>query len=463
MEPARFILRKPKWKKQTSIYFIARFNNLRFIYSIGKKIVPDYWDFDSQRAIESNSNKKLKERGLRISKEIIKENSTINGIIQEYIRHYKNEIDNIERNSIIPTLQYFKNSFEKVDFGAKKQVGNKKEVTLNSFIDQFIVDIENGNRTTEKGKRYEKSTIKNFKGFQVQFQEFQGRRKYNFDDITIDFYDRFVTFFNNKKYSPNTIGRHIKNLKTIMRLAKEEGNHNNTATQQRKFKTIIVESDSIYLNENELRIIKELDLSDDKVIEVIKPDNKKLKIHYRELSLARDVFLIGCYTALRFSDYSRISKENIHKKANGNRVVEISTKKTGEKVIIPLHPYLQEILMKYNYTVPKTYEQKVNLRIKIVGQLAKIDDDIAIESYKGGLKVKKVLKKYELIKTHTARRSGATNMYLAGINTIDIMKLTGHRTETSFMKYIKVTKEETADKLAKHPFFNPSILKKIII
>ncbi len=72
---------------------------------------------------------------------------------------------------------------------------------------------------------------------------------------------------------------------------------------------------------------------------------------------------------------------------------------------------------------------------------------------KGGKLIKNELPKYELIKTHTARRTGATNMYLAGIPTIDIMKITGHRTESEFLKYIKVSKQETATKLSSHPYF----------
>lgn len=63
------------------------------------------------------------------------------------------------------------------------------------------------------------------------------------------------------------------------------------------------------------------------------------------------------------------------------------------------------------------------------------------------------LQKCELVKTHTARRSGATNMYLAGIPTIAIMKITGHKTEKEFMKYIKITEEQTAMELMNHPYF----------
>ena len=57
------------------------------------------------------------------------------------------------------------------------------------------------------------------------------------------------------------------------------------------------------------------------------------------------------------------------------------------------------------------------------------------------------IEKWEAVSSHTARRSAATNMFKAGIPSISIMKITGHKTETQFMKYIKVSKEENADGL----------------
>ena len=73
------------------------------------------------------------------------------------------------------------------------------------------------------------------------------------------------------------------------------------------------------------------------------------------------------------------------------------------------------------------------------------------------MKIKKTVPKHELIKTHTARRSGATNMYLEGISTLGIMKITGHKTEREFLKYIRVTKEETAEMLSNHEYFKPEM------
>ena len=114
---------------------------------------------------------------------------------------------------------------------------------------------------------------------------------------------------------------------------------------------------------------------------------------------------------------------------------------------------MDQILQKYNYQVPKTFEQKVNFHIKKVGDKAKITEKIEVEKIKGGLKVKSLVPKNELIKTHTARRTDCTLMYLTGIPAIDIMKISGHKTEREFLNYIKVTKEQTAQNLAKHPYF----------
>ena len=71
----------------------------------------------------------------------------------------------------------------------------------------------------------------------------------------------------------------------------------------------------------------------------------------------------------------------------------------------------------------------------------------------GGKKMR-LVDKCDLVKTHTARRSGATNIYLAGIPTIAIMKITGHKTEKEFMKYIKITEEQTAMELMNYPYFS---------
>lgn len=319
-----------------------------------------------------------------------------------------------------------------------EKIEASETMTLNKFIDKFINDIETGGKKTSKGTNYTLGSVKAYRNFKVVFDKFQKstRKKYDFYDITMDFYNSYTKFLNKRTFSPNTIGKHIKSLKAILNDAKELKLHNNTEYSNKSFKRTTQSVDKIYLNEIELRTIYNLDLSSTP-----------------HLGIARDVFLAGCYTAQRYSDYKRINVNHI----KNNGFIELIQIKTGEKVIIPIRTELNEILKKYNYNLPKTYEQKINKYVKEIGKLADINEITTVETIKGGLKIKKQVPKYELISTHTARRSGATNMYLAGIPTIDIMKLTGHRTESSFLRYVKVTKQETAQNLSMHPFFNTMV------
>ena len=133
---------------------------------------------------------------------------------------------------------------------------------------------------------------------------------------------------------------------------------------------------------------------------------------------------------------------------------DLKQQKTGNHVVIPIRPELQAILDKYENRLPKAYEQKVNKFIKEVAREAGITEKIEVSYVENGEKKTHLVDKCDLVKTHTARRSGATNMYLAGIPTIAIMKITGHKTEKEFMKYIKITEEQIAMELMSHPYFS---------
>jgi len=467
-----FKLKEPNSEAETLIMLKIYFNRDRFVYSTGKKILPKYWNNKTGRPYLKNTDEGLKEK---LTKVILQRLNDVNFILNQFADETERIFRHFERDHVTPTTKQIKTEFDKV-FNPDSIV-EKKVITLNDFIDQYIKDIEVGKLLTVKGERFKLGTIKNYKGFQTQFNEFQldprdrtnpkdetapkEKRKHvksknapkapkepkykrniiDYKDITIDFYDEFCSFFTLKNYSPNTIGRHIKNLKTIMKYAKECGLHQNTETDRKKFKTINIEVQNIYLTENEVTKLHELDLSNNKNFEV-----------------ARDIFLIGCYTAQRFSDFATISKKNLLTFDNGTKVLTLNQKKTGAQVFIPIRPQLDEILQKYNYQPPKIFEQQVNSRIKDIGKLAKINATTLIDEIRGGMKVTKEVKKYELIKTHTARRTGCTNMYLAGIPSIDIMKVSGHKTEREFLKYIKVSPEETAQTLSNHPYFN-TVLK----
>lgn len=313
------------------------------------------------------------------------------------------------------------------------------KMNLNQFIDKFIDDIKTGKRLTPKGTRYSDNTIKTIKSSINIFKEYLDYKKtqLDFDDITMQVRNDFLFFLTEKDYSQNTIWRVFKDLKTIMNKAAEEELHQNNITGYNNFVPQSVETENIYLTKEEIERLIKLDLT-------------KLPEEY---TLYRDVFIVGCLIGQRYSDYHRISK-NWYKDGN----LEFHQKKTGNKVVIPLHYMANVILKKYDYSFPvkKINQNDLNLIIKELGKMAKIDDNIEVETVKGGKKHKEVVKKYTLITSHTARRSGITNMYLEGINSLDIMSISGHKSEKEFLKYIKASEKEIANKLSGHSYFKKS-------
>ena len=460
-----FKLKNPASKTPSLIYLKLYYNKERFVYSTGLTIPPELWDKENDRTYQKNTAPE----GITMTKDEIKQAEIIDNELNRYKTETARIFNYFTYQTIQPTNNLLKAEFNKVfnPDAPQKRPKEPEKISLNQYIQKFISDIQTGKRTTENGKRYTAGTIKNYLGFQSQFNEFQldprdrptaterkkrkdtdkpkeqkyRKKNIDFKDITIDFYDQYVEFFNQKNYSPNTTGRHIKALKVIMRAAAEDGLHENKDIERKKFKVITTEVHPVYLTANEIETVYNLDLSDNKTLDV-----------------ARDIFLIGCYTAQRFSDYSRINAKHI-KDVKGGKMIELIQKKTGERVTIPVRPELETILKKYDYNPPHTHEQKANERIKLVCAKAEIKDPIEIEEIKGGLKVTQSHPKHELIKTHTARRTGATLMFLAGIPPISIMKITGHKTEREFLKYIRITKEENANLLMNHPYFKGTNLK----
>lgn len=197
----------------------------------------------------------------------------------------------------------------------------------------------------------------------------------------------------------------------------------------------------MYLNEKELERIYKCDFSD-------KP----------YLDKSRDRFIIGCHTGLRYSDFINLREENFVE-INEKQFIKVRPHKgweSSENVIIPLHRYIREIINKYGGkgNLPKAISsQKLNEYIKIIGERAGINEDIIQVQSNGGIKQEVIYKKYEKIQTHTARRSFATNAYVSGIPSISLMKITGHKTESAFMRYICITNQENALKIAESDFF----------
>jgi integrase len=165
----------------------------------------------------------------------------------------------------------------------------------------------------------------------------------------------------------------------------------------------------------------------------------------------KDLFIVGCLTGLRYSDYSQLSDRNF---INNFTQIRIKTRKTGIVIQVPAHKFVREILEKYNYSLPKRRcIQHFNKYMKLICKKVGFTEKVPYERTVGTQVVRKELEKWEVISSHTARRSFATNMFLAGVPAYRIMLITGHQSERSFFRYVRITREENALALSNHQFF----------
>jgi integrase len=407
MASTTLVLKEPKADSATLIYLLVRFSNQRLKYSTGQKIHPDNWNEETQRV-----------RNLRNVPGAAEMNTLLKNHMDAAHDIYRTLINNKE----VPTPNKIKKGLDEI-FKDPLKASSPKEFI--EFIDNFI-------KTSTKAP----TTIKLYKHTFKVIKDFQEKARYplNFDSIDMEFYEKFLAFQASQGYFMNTIATVIKNLKVFMNEALDKGLTKNVAFKSRKFKKVQEESESIYLTQAEITEIYNLDLTG-------KDDLRK----------TRDLFIIGCYTGLRFSDLSKLNEKHL---IDNNTKIRILTQKTGELVIIPLHTYILNILKSYDGKIPQVASNlKMNQDLKDIGVLAKLNEQITLHYTKGGVKTADTFSKHELITVHTARRSFATNAYINDIPSISIMKITGHRTERAFLKYIKITQEENATKLINHPFF----------
>lgn len=411
--------------KEYYIYLRYRSGSIDYNVSIDFKIIPEHWDFEKQTARE------------RIA---VKEHQEINSLITNLNKHFKDwDLDN-KREGLKPSYNDVKRHYK--SYFTVSEV-EPKEIELFDLIELFIEQSPKLKR-----KKVKHGTVKTYmttKEVLLDFQKHWG--KLTFDKIDLDFYFDFVEWCEkSKKFSLNYIGKNIKVLKTFMTYALDNDLTTNGAFKSKNFEKLSEDADNIYLTQEELKSIWELDLTNNDRAE-----------------RARDLFLIGAYTGLRVSDFNNLKKHNIIT-VEGVQIISVpSTVKTGDEVAVPLHPIVSAILEKREGEPPhRLADQSINELIKDIAESAGIDSIEYIKQTKGGkeLTIKKY--KYELVKSHTARRSFCSNAYLSGMAPIDIMSISGHRTEKDFLRYIKLTKKDIAVKMSTNPFFSgASALKKV--
>ena len=426
----KFYLKEPK-KAESLLLMFCRWNGNVIKLSTRHRIECKTWNAEKQRCVVSKS--KFCESTNAVCE-------STNRFLKELMEAIHSYVDSENFHETITTPSTAKEHIERqieslVD--AEEQKLMKLQQTPIEFFKEYVerkrIDTHTGRYIGERTKIHQRTVIHRLELFLVDT-----RLPNDFSTFTSKKFDAQFTewCYSKKNYKQNTVYATYGVLKPLLNAAKEEGFALSDTYKTLKGKCN--EVDNIYLTEEEIEKIYRLDIPN--LIEKGEIDSKST------IEETRDLFIVGCWTGLRRSDLSRLNKAYFDVK---NKTITVTAEKTKRQIVIPMHPFVLELWHKYNGEFPSLRDKhRANIHIRECARHAKIDEEVRIVENRGGIVSTLSFKKYQLIGMHTGRRSFATNMYKRKFTTIAIMRLTGHTTESNFLKYIKVTPEENAAMMA---------------
>ncbi|MBL7839375.1 MAG: site-specific integrase [Cyclobacteriaceae bacterium] len=390
-------------KGEAAIYVRYSHNDKTIDIATGEHIPPKYWDTANQQVRKSFPG-----------------HSGINN----FILKKKLEIDTIrldlKSNRVEPTVAAVKEAYIKMQTPKTDVTNSVSQNMLDQWSD-FAAYQRDTKRVTEATLKQYNSTLKKLHDFESHINCLL-----TFEMMDNGFLDAFKKYlYNNVDSSHNTVGGKVKHLKTFLNWALDKGLTNNV--KFKSFKKPSSETTIVTLTKEQLDILFFLDLKGQK-----------------RLEKARDIFVLGCSTGLRFSDYSSINLANVKRD-----YLVISTEKTDVQVRIPLNDYSRAILAKYPDGLPTISNTNLNKYLKEVGIQAKFFEEHEVTTYKGGHKQKFYKPLYLLLTSHCARRTFATQSLSRGMMMHDVMRITGHRDVRSFMKYVHISEPRLRKEVSK--------------
>ncbi len=392
------------------IYLSATFEGKRLLYYTGYRVDASKWDSSLQKVKRNRFNKSGDSA------------TEINGYLVE-LQAKTLEIYRERKTLRQPvSTSYLRDEL-------KKRMGEDSSNTL-SFFDVFELFI-----TSEKeANTWTSGTVTKFRTNLAHLKAFQ--KKIDFEDINESFLNRYVSFQRNTLDHRNTtIAKNLRIFKWFMNWATKKGYNTNMS-----YKDFDPELKGTTRNQNIIFLTWE---------EFTHLYNLEIPKQY--LAQVRDVFCFCCVTGLRYSDVSNLKRSNIKSDA-----IEFTTIKTEDTLRIQLNQYSRAILAKYasipfkdDKCLPVISNQKMNEYLKELGKFAHIDQPETIVYYKGAERIEKTYQKWELLSTHTGRKTFVTNALSFGIPAEVVMSWTGHKDHKVMENYFKVIEKQQVSEMGK--------------
>lgn len=389
--------------KTTLISAVFRYDNKRLVYSTQHKIEPNKWNDRSQRPRPSYKLYHDVNDDLKLISD---------AIIKIYSDNKENPLSTDD----------FKKRLDIVLGRVKIEM----EITTIDFIDYLQSHIDSLKAGNEKKYR----TAQKYGTLLINLHKFRPG-KIPFESIDLIFKNDFIKwrYETTKASSQNTINKDIECIKSVLKRSYKDKLHTNDIFKDDDFSESRVKTSIFALNESEVNRLYDYDFTDNKRLERV-----------------RDWFLISCWSALRWSDFSVLNPEHIIKDGEDFYLNKFN-EKTNKEVFVPIDKRLYEMLEKYNFRSLTLSNQKFNEYIKEVFELVGITDKINLrESIKGEMKDTSY-RKCDIVSMHDGRRTWSSINYLKGYPIGLLMQVTGHEKEETFLSYVGVSALDKARRL----------------
>jgi integrase len=399
MATTRAVIRIRK-DNEGHIHIMYGHKSLTALFSTGVKSTKEQWN-ENKQTIDKTKGIKDNQTNAGLIPILQKESTLCNALIKTIQARVNTITRELQIKDIDPLPSLVKSEYQ------KKYKTHKEEAGPDGFFPLFDKFIE-GQRSLKA-----ESTINQYRSVYnnlISYEKIK-KEKITLETINTGFYERLVKYFmeehpmrdDTKGMNNNSIGTQIKRLKVFLGHLKKQGLIN---TDLSDFKVFKEDPEIIFLSQEELDLLYNHKFEDP------------------NLSFHRDLFVLQCYTSLRVSDLQRLGKQHIQ-----DGVIRMRAHKTKRNIMVPLLPVTKEILERYNYQLPKFYDQQLNEHIKTACKLAGIDSEIELQESKGGKKVYNTYKKWELISTHIGVKTFITLMLQNGMQPKEVAGIVGKTTK----------------------------------
>ena len=346
--------RKKQLNKQGTalVQVEASLNQRKVYFKTNIYLKPEHWDKRTSQVI------------------VHPQANDLNAMLFEFVLHLQGVELALWKRGVPATLSLLKDAMKK---------NRPVNVTFPVFAKEYVTHSDR--RESTKENLYTTITV---------LQEF--RPGLDFKDITYSFLKEFEVYLREKGNGINTVAKHLRQLRTLVNEAINQGYIHADAYPFRKYKIKQEKGRHEFLTPDELKKLENLEINDRKLRHVL------------------DAFLFCCYVGLRFSDFCQLKQSNFIK-VNGKKWLHFKSIKTGIELRLPLHLLFEgkalAILDKYN-----------------IAEFASLGSNSEVNKCLAQITMMARIKKH--VTYHTARHTCATLLIHQGVPITTVQRLLGH-------------------------------------